>query len=57
MHRLGFTTGIILVLLSTSLVAQEAARTVLYHTEDIIPVRAKLRYTTLIELPAAEKIM
>jgi type IV secretory pathway VirB9-like protein len=57
MHRLGFTTGFILVLLSTSLVAQEAARTVLYHTEDIIPVRAKLRYTTLIELPAAEKIM
>ena len=57
MQHLGFTTGIILLLLSTSLIAQEAARTVQYHSEDIIPVRAKLRYTTLIELPAAEKIM
>jgi type IV secretory pathway VirB9-like protein len=34
-----------------------AARTVQYHSEDIIPVRAKVRYTTLIELPATEKIM
>jgi type IV secretion system protein VirB9 len=57
MHRLRFTTGIVLVLFSTSVFAQEAARTVQYHSEDIIPVRAKVRYTTLIELPATEKIM
>jgi type IV secretion system protein VirB9 len=57
MHRLGFTTWIVLVLFSTSVFAQEAARTVQYHSEDIIPVRAKVRYTTLIELPATEKIM
>src|SRR5271154_6195838 len=57
MHRLGFTTGIVLVLFSTCVFAQEAARTVQYHSEDIIPVRAKVRYTTLIELPATEKIM
>jgi type IV secretory pathway VirB9-like protein len=56
MLRLGFTTGIVLILFSTCL-AQEAARTVQYHSEDIIPVRAKVRYTTLIELPATEKIM
>jgi type IV secretory pathway VirB9-like protein len=57
MQPFGFTTGIVLVFLSTSLAAQEAARTVQYHTEDIIPVRSKVRYTTLIELPATEKIM
>jgi type IV secretory pathway VirB9-like protein len=57
MHRLGFTTGIVLVLFSTCVFAQETARTVQYHSEDIIPVRAKVRYTTLIELPATEKIM
>ena len=28
-----------------------------YHSQDIIPIHAKLKYTTLIELPATEKIM
>ena len=38
--------------------AQDAsARTVQYHAQDIVPIRAKLRYTTLIELPATEKVM
>ena len=38
--------------------AQDAsARTVQYHTQDIIPIHAKLKYTTLIELPGTEKIM
>ena len=38
--------------------AQDAsARTVQYHSQDIIPIHAKLKYTTLIELPATEKIM
>jgi type IV secretion system protein VirB9 len=38
--------------------AQDAsARTVQYHTQDIVPIHAKLKYTTLIELPATEKIM
>src|ERR1700722_15913024 len=57
MHRLGFTTGIVLVLFSAGVFAQESARTVQYHSEDIIAVRAKVRYTTLIELPGTEKIM
>ena len=38
--------------------AQDAsARTVHYHAQDIVPIHAKLKYTTLIELPATEKIM
>ena len=43
---------------STVAVAQDAsARTVQYHSQDIVPIRAKVKYTTLIELPPAEKIM
>jgi type IV secretion system protein VirB9 len=37
--------------------AQESARTVQYHSQDIIRIRAKVKYTTLIELPTTEKIM
>ncbi|MBB5062518.1 TrbG/VirB9 family P-type conjugative transfer protein [Granulicella mallensis] len=38
--------------------AQEAtARIVQYHSQDIVPIRAKLKYTTLIQIPATEKIM
>jgi type IV secretory pathway VirB9-like protein len=39
-------------------VAQDAsARTVQYHAQDIVPIHAKLKYTTLIEVPPSEKIM
>lgn len=34
-----------------------SARDVQYHSEDIVPIHAKLKYTTLIEVPATEKIM
>ena len=38
--------------------AQDAsARTVQYHSEDIVPIHAKLKFTSLIELPATEKII
>src|SRR6202044_3156097 len=37
--------------------AQQTARTVHYHAQDIVAIKAKLRYTTLIEVPATEKIM
>jgi type IV secretion system protein VirB9 len=38
--------------------AQDAsARTVQYHSQDIVPIHAKLKFTTLIEVPATEKIM
>jgi len=43
---------------ASSAVAQDAsARTVQYHSQDIVPIHAKLKYTTLIELPTTEKIM
>src|ERR1035438_5594025 len=55
--RLISTTGAALVLLSLGAAAQESARTVQYHSQDIIPIRAKVKYTTLIQLPSTEKIM
>jgi type IV secretion system protein VirB9 len=52
--------GINCVLVVSSIVAawaQESARTVQYHSQDIVAIRAKVKYTTLIELPTTEKIM
>jgi type IV secretory pathway VirB9-like protein len=49
---------LVIALASTAAVAQEpAARTVQVHSQDIVPIRAKVKYTTLIEVPASEKIM
>jgi type IV secretion system protein VirB9 len=46
------------VAISVPAVAQDAsARTVQYHSQDIVPIRAKLRFTTLIQVPPTEKIM
>jgi type IV secretory pathway VirB9-like protein len=45
------------IALPLSLFAQDSARTVQYHSQDIVPIRAKMKYTTLIELPPTEKIM
>jgi type IV secretion system protein VirB9 len=43
---------------TTAIAAEEAsARTVQYHSQDIVPIHAKLKFTTLIEVPASEKIM
>lgn len=57
-HPLRFPTAVILAALSSSAVAQDAAaRTVQYHSQDIVPIHAKLKYTTLIEVPSSEKIM
>ena len=33
------------------------ARTVVYHPRDLVPVRAKLHYTTLIVLPEGEEVV
>jgi type IV secretion system protein VirB9 len=50
--------GLVLALTPIAAVAQDAsARTVQYHSQDIVPIHAKLKYTTLIEVPATEKIM
>jgi type IV secretory pathway VirB9-like protein len=57
MQRLRLVAGVALVVSSIAGVAQESARTVQYHSEDIVPIRAKVKYTTLIVVPATEKIM
>ena len=56
--KLIFIAGLALALSPLGASAQDAsARTVQYHAQDIVPIHAKLKYTTLIELPATEKIM
>ena len=53
-----FIAGLAVLLPTIAASAQDAsARTVQYHSQDIVPIHAKLKYTTLIELPATEKIM
>src|SRR5437868_11818271 len=49
--------ALLLTLFVTASFAQTTARLVKYHANDIIPIKAKLRYTTLIELPPTEKIL
>jgi type IV secretion system protein VirB9 len=54
------TTPIIPLLLglaATVAHGQQSARLVKYHANDIVSVHAKMRYTTLIELPSTEKIL
>src|SRR6202044_4103469 len=48
---------LLLGLAATLAHGQQTARLVKYHANDIVSVRAKMRYTTLIELPASEKIL
>jgi type IV secretion system protein VirB9 len=58
MRHLKFGINCVLVVFSiVSALAQESARTVQYHSQDIVAIRAKVKYTTLIELPTTEKIM
>ena len=57
MQRLRLVVGVALFVSSIAGVAQESARTVQYHSQDIVPIRAKVKYTTLIVVPATEKIM
>jgi len=56
MHRLPLV--VTLAISSSAAFGQSvSARTVQYHSQDIVPIHAKLKYTTLIELPPTEKIM
>jgi type IV secretion system protein VirB9 len=48
---------LVLGLAATVAHGQQSARIVKYHVNDIVSVRAKMRYTTLIELPSTEKIL
>jgi type IV secretion system protein VirB9 len=45
------------IMLSRCGFADSAARTVKYRANDIVAIKAKMKYTTLIELPPAEKIL
>ena len=51
--------GIAFAVVSASAVTAEdlGARTVQYHAADIVPIHAKVKYTTLIEVPSTEKIL
>src|SRR5580704_663425 len=55
----GCVALVVLVALPLSVLraATEAARVVKYSKEDIVPVRAKLRFSTLIVLPEDEEIL
>jgi len=57
MRLLKSIVTVVLAVSSIGALAQESARTVQYHSQDIVPIRAKVKYTTLIELPTTEKIM
>jgi type IV secretion system protein VirB9 len=48
---------LLLGLVATVTHGQQTARVVKYHANDIVNVRAKMRYTTLIQLPLTEKIL
>ncbi len=50
-------SALLVVCAVASAMADTTARTVQYHAKDIIAIRAKVKYTTLIELPAQEKII
>src|SRR6201988_4319281 len=55
--KLIFVASIALTIPSVVAAQDAAARTIQYHSQDIVPIHAKLKYTTLIELPSTEKIM
>ena len=55
-HSLLLSTGLDFVLAASGAIGQDpAARTVQVHSQDIVPIHAKLKYTTLIEVPASER--
>ena len=57
MRNMKFIVTTVLAVSSIVALGQESARTVQYHSQDIVAIRARVKYTTLIELPATEKIM
>jgi type IV secretory pathway VirB9-like protein len=57
MRFIKIIVAVVFAVSSIAVFGQESARTVQYHSQDIVAIRAKVRYTTLIELPTTEKIM
>lgn len=57
MYRIIVSAALAAISAVPALAQDASARTVQYHSQDIVPIHAKLRYTTLIEVPPTEKIM
>jgi hypothetical protein len=57
MRPIKFIVNAVFAVASFTAFGQESARTVQYHSQDIVAIRAKVKYTTLIEVPPSEKIM
>jgi len=57
MHRIPIVLALAAISSSAAFGQAASARTVQYHSQDIVPIHAKLKYTTLIEVPPTEKIM
>src|SRR6516165_1317893 len=57
MYRVFVSLALVAVTAIPALAQDASARTVQYHSQDIVPIGAKLKYTTLIEVPPTEKIM
>jgi type IV secretion system protein VirB9 len=52
-----WTLVFVIAIAAPSAFPDTVARTVKYHDKDIVAIKAKLRYTTLVELPPHEKIV
>jgi type IV secretory pathway VirB9-like protein len=57
MYHIPLVLALAVISTSTAFGQDASARTVQYHSQDIVPIHAKLKYTTLIEVPSTEKIM
>jgi type IV secretory pathway VirB9-like protein len=57
MRPIKFIVTSVFAVASIGAFGQDSARTVQYHSQDIVAIRAKVKYTTLIEVPPSEKIM
>jgi len=52
-----FTAFAVALAITSPLHAETTARTIAYHSQDIVNIRAKVKYTTLLQLPSSEKII
>jgi len=57
MYRVFVPLALVAVTAIPAIAQDASARTVQYHSQDIVPIHAKLKYTTFIEVPPTEKIM
>ena len=55
--RIALATSILAVISVPSLYSQTSAHTVSYHSQDIVSIRSRVKFTTLIQLPPTEKII